>query len=273
MVSFLSFSAYAKINAENALNSPAGSLLAHIGLGVAANGDATIVDINPALVTAIEKQYSAFGNLNFNSGFDLFEVGIMDTIFSPVQAVFKARQTTVYTSEVDRRFELALGYRIPSTGLGIGVIGEYEQHHVTNWTHAKSDSAGLGVGALYQLNFQPFQPLFLGASVMNLLNKFQKTTYNIGISKQFAKDLLLVHADGAMANLKNKPEIAGGIDLTFRKYFIVMASVGYDFDKRVAPLGGGIYFNGPRLKVFYSLASHQANSDSIWHSTGMYITF
>lgn len=270
---FFQAECYSLTNGQDALNSPVGTLLAHLNLGVAANGDSSIADINPALLAAIEKQYAILGNLNFHSGFALYEIGVLDTTFTPVRALFKVRQTTTYTSEIDRRFELALAYQIPQTRLSLGLTGYYDEYGLHKWLNPKQSTVYLAVGALYQIDFKKSEPLFIGASITNLLNKFQKTFYNLGVSKAFAKNLYRIHLDGAIQSLEALPVIAGGIDITIKKYFILSGSAGWNFNMHKAPLGAGLYFNGPRLKLFYSLASNQVQIDGLWHSAGLAIAF
>ena len=131
----------------------------------------------------------------------------------------------------------------------------------------------MAVGGLYQIDFADSDPLFIGASVTNLLNKFQKTSYNAGISKGFSKQLFQLHLDGTMVNLETLPTIAGGLDITIKKYFILSGSAGWNFDIKKVLLGAGLYFNGPKLKLFYSFASNQMQMPNIWHSTGLAIAF
>lgn len=248
-------------------------MLAHLNLGVAANGDSSIADLNPALLAAIDKQYTILGNLNFYNGFALYEVGVLDTIFTPIPALLKIRQTTTYTSEIDRRFELALAYQIPKTRLSLGATGYYDEYSLQKWINPKASALYLTIGGLYQVDFAKSDPLFIGASISNLANKFKKASYNLGLSKGFAKNLYRLRFDGSMYNLEAQPNIGGGIDITIKKYFILSASAGWNFNTKKAPLGAGLYFNGPRLKLFYSFASNQMQTSNIWHSTGLAIAF
>jgi len=264
---------FAKENAQDALNVPVGSLLARIGLGVASDGDSSVIDINPALLAAVEKQYSIFGDTNFHSGLDMFEVGVMDTLFAPIRAVIKFRQTTKSTTDIDRFIRLGLAYQIPKTHLSLGAVGTFIQSHMENWLHASESGGSLGLGALYQIDFENSPPLFLGFSAMSIFDKFQKTTFNLGLSKGLYQNTYNLHIDGSIDDKAESPKIAGGFDLNIRQFFVLRGTLGWNLKKNVLPIGAGLFFNGPKLKAFYSIATHQANSSSPWHSLGLIIAF
>ena len=264
---------FAKENAQNALNSPVGSHLARIGLGVATDGDSSVVDINPALLASIQKQYSLFGSTNFHTGLDMFEIGVLDNIFTPVAAVLKLRQTTHSTTDIDRFFRLGLAYHIPRTGLSLGLSTTYIQHQLHNWIKSQESGGSIGAGALYQIGFQTTPPLSIGFSILNIFDRYQKTSFNFGVAKGFLNELYTLHADASILTDYKHPRVAGGLDVQFREFFYLRGTVGWDFDENVLPVGGGVFFNGPRLKAYYSLATYQVNTKRLWHSIGLILAF
>ncbi len=264
---------YAKEDAQDALNSPVGSTLARIGLGVATDGDSSVVDINPALLAVIQKQYSVFGSTNFHTGLDMFEIGVLDSLFSKVAGLLKYRQTTKSTSDIDRFFRLGLAQKIPDTHLSLGVSATFIQHHLNNWIKSETSGGSVGVGAFYSLEFERTSPVFLGFSVLNIFDRYQKTSYNLGVAKGFVQNLVMMHIDGALQDSLKHPKIASGLDIKFRDFFYLRGSLGWDFEDKVLPVGGGLFFDGPRLKAYYSLATYQVNTKGIWHSIGLIISF
>lgn len=255
------------------LNSYTGTSLALSGLGAASNGDQSMVDINPAIMSAFEKQYTAFANLNFYAGLSMIEAGVLDTNNEELGGVLKVRQTTGRTTEKDRKYTLGFSTKLPNVPLSIGILGNYDQFEVSGFKNSADTNYSGGIGVLGQLSEDPQAPIYIGASIIKLFDKYENKIYNLAISHTMAEGLVSVHADASSDLKSDRRSFGGGVDVRARTFFYVKVSAGRDFAQNRNFVGGGLFFDGPNLKAFYALAKNHTVDKVLEHSLGLSIAF
>lgn len=243
--------------AENpALRIPTGTLAAMSNAGAAASGDQSVVDINPAILPALKKQYTLFGNTALQNHFNLVEVGIFDSETSAFSAVIKARETIPdSTSTRDRRGTLGLAYQIPDTRLSFGISGDYELIDLSSNTVYTTVNSFMGAGMLYQWSFSKENALFLGASVTRLFDRINPSIVDLGISLPVFKGFYTVSLDYLMNSKSGSQGVIGGLDIAANEFVDIRGSVGTNVRDKKTLWGAGIFFNAPILHIYYTISS------------------
>jgi len=145
---------------------PTATLAAYSGLGAAAPGDYSAVDVNPAIMSAFKKQYILFGDTSWQKYDNLVDAGVLDNTTTSVATLVRVRESVPNDFDTrDRRFTLGLSYQVPKTHLSFGLSMDYEQLTLTDFTTSSNYNYFSGVGFLYEFLTKSGRPIFVGAGM------------------------------------------------------------------------------------------------------------
>lgn len=256
-IAFWNVSAYAE---NPALRIPTGTLAAMSNAGAAASGDQSVVDINPAILPALKKQYTLFGNTAFQNQFNLIELGIFDSKTSAFSAVVKARETLPDSSTTrDRRATLGLAYQIPDTHLSFGLSGDYELIDLSSNFVYSTVNSFMGAGVLYQWSFSEEHSLFLGASLTRLFDRVNPSVVDLGISTALFKGFYTFSLDALLNNISGTQSFAAGLNIAANEFLDIRGSFGYNPKDQNTFWGAGVFFNAPILHLYYTVSLFDTN--------------
>jgi hypothetical protein len=272
---FFSISAFADdVKPSSTLIAPTASFAASSGAGASAPGDASMMDANPAILPALKKQYSVFGGTSWQSNFDLIEVGVFDSTTTPVSMVIRGRETIPNQVSRDRSFKVGLGYQIPAlSNLSAGISAEYQQVGLTdNWAWQKTNYR-VGAGLFYQLNIPSGEPIFFGLSSNGLFDKYNATTFDLGISTVTLNRFYTINADVLFDSETGYQSVVGGVNILIQTYFDVKGSIGYNSKQARLFGGAGIYFKAPVLHLYYTLVKTDSDDTTLRQTAGVELAF
>lgn len=257
-----------------ALDLPVSTSAAMNGVGAAAPGDVSVMDVNPALLSAIKKQYTLFGDTGWQKYLDVWDAGVFDSVSSPVAAALRARQSVPEETSRDVRYTLALAYQIPKTNVSFGVSGNMEHLGVSNyWSEHEDERYFFGTGVFYTYHFASGRPLFLGASVNKIFDKLLPVTADLGAAVPFFDGIYTASFD-VLTNAKSGTRnFTAGLGIAVNPFFDLKGSVGYTPKDSRTFWGGGIFFNAPLLHLYYTFAKMDAEERELRHSAGCQLTF
>lgn len=262
----------AETKTSNALNAPHSTLSALSNAGAAAPGDASMVDANPALLAAFKKEYYFFSGVAWQNEFESFEIGAFDSTTSSLAASLKVRQTIPNGIAKDRSFQLGLGYQIPQIqNLSIGLSGEYQQLSLIETWSSNQKNFNLGTGVLYQINFNDSSPLFLGLSSRKIFDRESATTFDFGLSKNVLNGFYTLSADTLLNSKNGLQSLVSGMSITINKFFDIKGSIGYNPKMNEFFWGSGIFFNGPVLRVYYTLVKPDSSDKTLRQTAGVHL--
>ncbi|KAB8028099.1 hypothetical protein [Fluviispira multicolorata] len=255
------------------LMSPTSTFAALSGAGAAAPGDASMVDANPALLPALKKEYYFFGGAALQNQVDLMELGIFDSSSTPIAAVFRARETFLNDDiNRDRRFTLGLAYQMTQIkNLSIGVSGEYQQLNLSEKWKWDKENYRIGAGLFYQIDLASGRPIFLGLSSNGMFDKFNPTVFDAGVSTVILDGYYTVNADALFDSNSGFLSAVSGLNVAVHKFFDIKGSVGYNPRESRFFWGTGIFFNGPVLRLYYTLVKTDSNDTTLRQTAGAQI--
>lgn len=248
----------ASVFAENpALHIPTGTSAAMSNAGSAASGDQSVVDINPAILPALKKQYTLFGNVAFKSRLNLAEIGVFDSQTSALSAVVKARETIPDSDTTrDRRITVGLAYQVPDTKFSFGLSGDYELIDMPTNTKFTTVNSFFGGGLLYQWNALASYPLFLGLSVTNAFNRVSTSpaVFDAGLSTVFFDGFYTLSVDALINHTSGIQSFVSGLDIVANQFLDLRGSIGYNPKGKNVFWGAGVFFNAPVLHLYYTVS-------------------
>ncbi|WP_186647818.1 hypothetical protein [Fluviispira vulneris] len=253
-----------------ALMSPSSTFAALSGAGAAAPGDASMVDANPAILPALKKEYYLFGGTAWQKQADMVEFGIFDSYLTPVATVLRARETLSSDDiERDRRFTLGLAYQIPEIkNLSIGLSFEYQQLILTEKWKWQAENYRMGAGLFYQIDLASGRPIFLGLSSLGMFDKYNPTSFDAGISTVVLDGYYTLSADALFDSKSGFLSAVGGFNVAVHRFFDIKGSVGYNPNESRFFWGTGIFFNGPVLRLYYTLVKTDSDDTTLRQTAG-----
>ena len=255
-----SISAPIVIPPSPSLYEPTAALAAYSGLGAAAPGDYSSTDVNPAITSALKKQYLLFGDTSWQQYDNLVDFGILDNTSTEVATLIRVRESVPNDFDTrDRRFTLGLSYQIPKTTLGFGVTMDYEQLTLTSLTASSAYNYFGGIGFLYQYTSSSGRPFFIGAGMNRIFDAYNPIEYDVGISTTFLKGFYALSLDGLSSNISGLEKIVGSLDVIANQFLDLKGSYGYLTKDKKAVWGAGIFFHAPVIQLFYTFASSDSN--------------
>ena len=258
-----------------ALSEPTGSLSAYSGLGAAAPGDYSSTDVNPAIMSALKKQYILFGDTSWESRLDLVDFGVLDTSSTSVATVLRIRESIPDdVTPRDRRFTLGLSYKVPDTNFSFGGSFDYEQLSLFSFTKANDRNYFGGAGFLYEVMTKTGIPVFIGAGMTHLGDVYSPALYDIGASTTFLDGYYSANLDGLFSNLSGLQKIVGSLNIIVNQFMDIKGSYGYRTRDKRDVWGGGIFFHAPVLQLYYTFASSDSDdTTSIRQTAGCALNF
>lgn len=257
-----------KVSPSPTLSEPTASASAYSGLGVAAPGDYSSFDVNPALGPALKKQYLVFGDFIWQQNAHLISGGIFDNTTTSVGTVVRVRESLPVNGDSrDRRFTLGLSYQIPQTHLSFGLTTDYEQLSVYNMTSSIETNVFLGTGAFYELFSGRAVPLFLGVSTNRLFDTYGPSQYNVGLAASFLNGFYVVSADTLSSERTGLTKVGAGLHIAANSFFDLKGSYGYLTKDRKNVWGAGFFFHAPILQVFYTVSRFDGDAINTFHQT------
>lgn len=274
---FISFGCLnqARSIAPSLLESPAGTANASSGTGVAAPGDASVGDINPALLPVIKKQYTIFTNGSYSKDFDALEFGLLDSLMSSEVAALVRVRETIPSDLIkrDRRASLALGYEPKNSAFSVGMIANYDWLELLALRKYESSNWNLGLGGLYKLHLASGHYLFFGTSLLRLFDSKEKPFIDTGMSLEAFDGFYTFHGDLVASTVSGVQKGVIGIILHTKNYLDLRGSVGFNPENRRVFWGSGIYFGGPRINLYYSIARVDDDDTTPRQVAGLSISF
>jgi hypothetical protein len=260
------------------LNTPTAAAAAYAGAGAAAPSDFSAMDVNPALLPALERKYTLFGTASGHSDLDLFEVGVVDNATAPVAAALRLRQTVVPGAESkDRQVEGALGYRLPGTYLSIGAGGAYEQYDLGEEFSRDETNVRVNIGMFYQWNaFDWGRPVFIGFAIRDLVDEYSPITFDLGASTTFGEGFYTLLLDATFDDEAGFRNVIAGVQIAANTYLDFRGSLGFSNDHAGGdhPLifGFGVFVKTPVLQVFGTVSQTDLRDD-IAYNVGIALQF
>lgn len=268
---FFTFSVFA---AHDTLIAPTSSFAASSAAGASAPGNESMSDANPAILPALKRQYSVFGGASWQSSLDLVEVGVFDSITTPVAMVIRGRETIPYDIPRDRSFKAAIGYQIPMIpNLSLGIAGEYQQFNLTEVWSWQDTNYRFDTGAFYQINSLSSGPIFLGLSAKGLFDKYNPSIVDIGISKVTLNGFYTFNIDTLLNSKSGFQSVVGGVNILIQTYFDIKGSIGYNPKEDRFFWGAGIFFKSPVFHLYYTLVRTDSNDTTIRQTAGVELVF
>lgn len=247
---------------------PTASLSAYSGVGAAAPGDYSAVDVNPAIMSALKKQYTLFGNTAWQTNDKLIELGVFDNSTTQVSTLIRIRESVPNQDDTrDRRYTLGISYQIPKTHISFGISLDYEQLTLTNLTSSKDFNYFAGTGFLYEYTMTSGRPIFIGGGMNRIFDAYGSIIYDVGISTTFLEGFYSISLDTLSSNLSGLNKIVGSLDIIANHFLDLKGSYGYATRDQKAVWGGGVFFHGPVLQLFYTFASSDSNASSTLRQT------
>jgi hypothetical protein len=268
--------AWAKNTGEDLtiLDAPTGTWAALSGGGVAAAGDSSVIDVNPALLAAIEKQYTLFGAMSKQTHVNLWEAGILDNTTSALAGEIRVRQTIPNETGRDRRISAALAGQVEKTNLSLGLGITWDQFGL-NTTDFKYDSDNWSVspGLLYQKTFRSGVPMFFGLSLVKLGDKYDPNYLYAGLSTSLFNRILSLNMDTRTSSESGFVSVIGGATVTAHDFLELRGSGGYNPRDARSFWGTGIFFNAPILHLYYTVARLDMDDTTVRHTLGLALSF
>lgn len=268
---FFSGTAHATEDSRLYLNFPFASAQALSRGGVAAPGDASSLNVNPALLSVSQKNYEIYSQYGFAGHINSLNLGVKDAVSSPVAAAFQIQQLFGNSSKKrQRRFSLGLSYLLNEIPLSLGMSVNFDQYNLVEITDGGDDSRfSANFGAVYELHIKE-QPVFAGFSIRGINDPIMPTIYNLGLSTPFYDGIYFLNVDSSVDAKQSWREQAG-IQVHANKYLDIKGSVGYNVSSHTPYYGAGIFFNAPVLHVYYSVAKIDLGDKTFWQTAGISI--
>ncbi len=253
---------------------PAGSLAAFGGGDAASQGDISAMDTNPALLSALHKQYAVFGEASWQKYADLVGLGLFDNSTTSFATVLRVRESIPNASALrDRRFTLASSYQVPKTHFSLGAGLNYEQLSLSNLTTYTYDAYYGTLGALYEYVSPGGHPIFFGVGLDKLFDMYGPVVYNAGISTTFGKGFYAFGLESVSSNLSGLQKLLGNVTVNASEFLELKTSCGYAFKDRLVVWGAGVFFHAPILELFYTISNSDPNTPGYRQSVGTSLNF
>jgi hypothetical protein len=250
------------------LTEPIGSLATYSGLGAASPGDYTSSDVNPAITSALKKQYLLFANTAWQKHDNLIDFGVFDNTSTDIATIFRVRESIPNdVTPRDRRFTLGLSYQIPKTNLSFGANFDYEQLTLTSLTNHNDYNYFASTGFLYEYLTNSGRPIFIGLGLNKLLDEYNPVEYDLGVSTTLLDGFYSIGADQLFTNINGLEKIAASLSIVANEFMNLKGSYGYLTKKGANFWSAGIFFQGPNLQLFYTFASSETDDTTALRQT------
>jgi hypothetical protein len=248
-----------EIPPSKSLSLPTASLAAYSGVGAASPGDYSSADVNPAILSALKRQYTIFGDTAWQRHINLMDVGVLDSTTTHVATLIRVRESVPSDEDTrDRRFGLGLSFRVPKTSLSVGLSLDYEELMLSSLTSYKAENFFGGAGLFYEYVTKSERPIFAGVSINRLFDTYNDPNYDAGLATAFLKGFYTVGIDGLFTSLSGLQKVVSTMSIAANPFLDLKGSYGYDILAKKQVWGAGIFFKAPVLHLFYTFA----NSDS-----------
>jgi hypothetical protein len=260
---------------SSSLYLPTASLAAYNGLGAAAPGDYSSAEVNPAIMSALKKQYTVFGDTSWQRSANLVDFGVIDSTTTKIATLIRIRESIPNTPDLrDRRYTLGFSYQVPQTDFSLGLTMDYEQLTITNLTSSDSSNFFTGAGVLYELFSKSVQPIFLGIGINRIFDAYSPIQYDTGISTTFFDGFYTISMDALTTNLSGLQKIVGSMAIETNKFLDFKGSYGYLTREKKNVWAAGLFFRAPVLQLFYTFASSDSSdTTSLRQSAGCALNF
>lgn len=253
--SFYVICAYASTPSP-AIYQPTASQSAYSNAGASSPGDYSSAEINPAILSALSKQYILFGSTGWQTYDNYIEGGIFDNMTTSVASLIKMRETPQRNDySRDRSYNLSLSYQIPETTLSLGLGINYQQIDLTDSTSSNDTNSYGAAGFFYEFLTKSAHPIFIGFGTNNIFNKYRTTTFNTGVSTTFLDGYYSIGLDGIATKASGFQKVVGTLEINVNQFLDLKASYGYRTKDKKSVWGSGLFFRAPVLQVFYTVAS------------------
>lgn len=258
--------------------------------GIATVRDMSAIDSNPAGI-AMGREVAVSSEMHWqNDKSQSVEIGVTDGMMAEVAAGLKARQTTLVTGGVDRRFSLAIAEQIASSPFALGIGADYiqiasdsklssplsESTGTVATKVTKGENIRARFGAIYSLSPQTQ----IGVASDGYFDRYnsEKET-SVGVATNF-NGYYIFNGDVAF-NQDGIKQYAGGVTLIAKEYLDVYGS--YSFAPQLIKsseverpshhkTGFGFVLKSSKFRIFYAASKVLVKDSDIEHYVGASLT-